>query len=565
MHYKLTDQNESFTLLETDDIEFKKLVVDSLSAFVDNYKFTPQFRAGIWDGKKHFYKIQGNGDIIFPKGLIAYVLKGLKDKEYTYDRITYDHINEPTKEEFDDFVSTLGLPFTPYDYQLQAAYDSIRHKRLLVGAATGSGKSLIIGLILQWMNKEGRKTLLLVPNILLTNQMKADMKDYFGDTEFTRKIVTIGGDNLLTASEKEYVFDGDSIIISTWQSLYNCPEVIEPIEVLIADEAHGAKSDVYDTLISQAVNCTWRIGLTGTIPRNYADKMSILSVIGKSKVYINPQGLIDRGLATPVFIKTMFFNYTTEDRKIVKALKKYPDEIKFISTHPERNDKLSAIIHKLSTKGNVLVLADKIDHIKELILQAIKRKTGINNVVVADKLTPKFIKECYVEGFKIAYNGNIGDKEKEKVQKIIKKEFDKDFDGEDLFSLQDIGVFIIYGGIDGKQREEIRNVIKDHDEAIIIATYATMSTGANIPKLHYIVLASSTKSFIRLNQTVGRGMRKHESKNKVYIIDIVDDLQYKGPRSTKPNYVYKHFQERLAQYRENGYPISEAEVDLISF
>jgi superfamily II DNA or RNA helicase len=104
--------------------------------------------------------------------------------------------------------------------------------------------------------------------------------------------------------------------------------------------------------------------------------------------------------------------------------------------------------------------------------------------------------------------------------------------------------------------------IKKNDGAVIISTYQTMSTGANIPKLHYIVLASSTKSFVRLNQSVGRGMRKHESKEKIHIIDIVDDLQHKTKKTTKQNYTYRHFMERLAQYKENGYPISESEIFL---
>jgi hypothetical protein len=460
--YTLTDLNESYTLLETDDIDFKTKVIDSLSVYVEGYKFMPSYRAGVFDGKKKFYRISTEGNIEFPKGLVGYVLKDLKDhnKEFQYNRITYD-IQEPSFEEFQAFVETLGLPFTPYDYQLQSAYDSIRYKRLLVGAATGAGKSLILSLIMQWMFKEKRKTLLLVPNILLVNQMYQDLIDYYGDCEFTQSLVRIGGEHSLTREEKDLVFDSDKVVISTWQSLYAAPEVIEPIEVLIADEAHGAKSDVYDRLISQAINCTWRIGLTGTIPRNYADKMSILSVLGKSKIYINPQGLIDRGLATPVYIKTIFVNYNDEDRKIVKALKTYPDEVKFISKHIERNDKVSQIVDKLSNKGNILVLADKIDHIKEMITSAVKKRTGIDKVIVLDKLTPKYIKEAYKDGYKLVYNGDIGEKEIKKVQKVLKNDLGVTFLPENLISLKEIDIYIIYGGIDGDQRELIRQTIAD--------------------------------------------------------------------------------------------------------
>lgn len=139
MTYSLADLNESYVLLVTEDYEFKRTVIDSLSVFVEGYKFMPSYRAGIFDGRKHFAIITEDGDIKFPRGLISYVLKRLKEdkKDFQYDRQTYKHITEPNKAEYEQFVSTLGLPFTPYDYQLQASYDAIRHKRLVIQSATG--------------------------------------------------------------------------------------------------------------------------------------------------------------------------------------------------------------------------------------------------------------------------------------------------------------------------------------------------------------------------------------------------------------------------------------------
>lgn len=560
--YTLTDLNESWTLLQTEDYEFKKLIIDSLSVFVEGYKFTPQFRAGIWDGKKHFEQITPEGDIRLPKGLVAYVLKRFKEenKDFTYNRITYD-IQEPTKEEFDQFVSTLGLPFTPYDYQLQSSFDAIRHKRLTVIAATGAGKSLIIGNMLQWFHKEQRKALLLVPNVLLVTQMKQDMYDYYGKNKFTDGIVTIGGDDLLTLDEKEAVFEADGLIISTWQSLYNNPELMENIEVLIADEAHGAKSEVYDTLLSNAVNCKWRIGLTGTLPRNYADKMSIMAALGKSKTYITPQGLVERGLATPVYISTLFMNYSQEDRKVVKALKTYQDEVKFINQHEGRNNKISQIASKLSEKGNTLLLFDNIAHGKRLLEMLITNKFNIPKARLLDKFTPKFIKEAYEEDATLFFNGDITEKEITKFKKVL-KDNEWDYDASKLKSLADFDIYFIYGGVDAEQREYIRNVIETRDSAIVLATYGTMSTGVNIPKLHNIILAASTKSFIRLGQSIGRGMRKHSSKERMNLVDVCDDLQWHTARSVKKNFVYKHFQERLANYMEWKYPITEKEIML---
>lgn len=562
MEYTLTDLNESYSVLETDDFEFKKLIIDSLSVFMEGYKFMPSYRAGIFDGKKHFESITPEGNIRFPKGLIGYVLKRLNEenKEYTYNRIVYD-IQEPTKDEFDAFVGTLGLPFTPYDYQLQASYDAVRHKRLTCIAATGAGKSLIIGNMLRWFHKDSRKALLLVPNVLLVSQMKQDFIDYYGHNHFTDTIVTIGGEDLLTLEEKQQVFEAEGLIISTWQSLYNNPELMEGIEVLIADEAHGAKSEVYDKLLSNAVNCKWRIGLTGTLPRNFADKMSIMSALGRSKVYITPQGLVERGLATPVYITTLFMNYSHEDRKVVNSIKTYADEVKFINSHEGRNNKIAQITAKMSEKGNTLLLFDQVNHGKDLLERLISNKFNIPKARVLDKFTPKFIKEVYHEDATFFFNGDVTESELKKFKKVM-EENGWEYDPSRVKSLSEFDIYFIYGGVDADQREYIRKIIETRDNAIVLATYGTMSTGVNIPKLHNIILAASTKSFIRLGQSIGRGMRLHKSKERMNLIDICDDLQWKTQRSVKQNFVYKHFQERLANYMEWGYPMKEVEINL---
>ena len=564
--YILTDLSESYSLLETGDYEFKRLVIDSLSVFIEGYKFMPSYRAGIFDGKKHFEIITEDGNIKFPKGLISYVLKKLKEqnKQYSYNRITYTSIKEPTKEDFDLFITTLGIPFTPYDFQSQAAYDAIRHKRLVIQSATGSGKSLILSLIMQWQFTQKRKTLLLVPNILLLQQMKQDMIDYFGECDFNNHIVTIGGDSVLTKEEKEEAFADESVIVSSWQSLYRNPDIVQDVECIIVDEAHGVGSGESIASLAQAAEkCIWRIGLTGTMPRNYVDKMNLLSVLGQGKVYITPQDLVDRGLATPVHITTMFFNYSDEDRKVVKALKKYPDEIKFLNSHDLRNNKIAKITVKMTNLGNTLLLFDNIAHGKHLLELLVKEKCQNNKVRLLDKFTPKFIDAAYEPDALMVFNGDITDKEIKKYKKYLANlEEPQEFKPELLKSLSEFGVYFIYGGVEASQREVIRQIVKDKTNVTIVANYATTSTGLNIPSLANIILGASTKSHIRLGQSIGRGMRLHESKNKMNLIDICDDLVYKTARSEKKNYVYKHFTERLAEYLEWGYPLVEKEINL---
>ena len=92
-----------------------------------------------------------------------------------------------------------------------------------------------------------------------------------------------------------------------------------------------------------------------------------------------------------------------------------------------------------------------------------------------------------------------------------------------------------------------------------------MSTGVSIKRIHNIILGSSTKSPIRLQQTVGRGMRLHSSKEVVKIWDFIDDLSRKKNGKvieSSKNYALKHSDERLNVYLDNGYPITSKDIIL---
>ena len=110
-------------------------------------------------------------------------------------------------------------------------------------------------------------------------------------------------------------------------------------------------------------------------------------------------------------------------------------------------------------------------------------------------------------------------------------------------------VFFVYGGVDGKDREEIRKITEKEKDAIIVASFGTFSTGINIRNLHNIIFASPTKSKIRNLQSIGRGLRKGDNKEEAVLFDIADDLSYKS----YTNYTLKHFKERINQYNEQQF------------
>ena len=102
-------------------------------------------------------------------------------------------------------------------------------------------------------------------------------------------------------------------------------------------------------------------------------------------------------------------------------------------------------------------------------------------------------------------------------------------------------VFFVYGGVGADERESIRRITENERNSIIVASFGTFSTGINIKNLHNIVFCSPTKSRIRNLQSIGRGLRVGNNKDKAVLYDIADDLRYKS----KVNYTLEHFAERI--------------------
>ena len=127
--------------------------------------------------------------------------------------------------------------------------------------------------------------------------------------------------------------------------------------------------------------------------------------------------------------------------------------------------------------------------------------------------------------------------------------------GEPLFnlinsnSIIDRHVFFVHGGVATEDREKVREITESEDNAIIVASYGTFSTGINIKNLHNIIFASPSKSRIRNLQSIGRVLRKGSNKTKATLYDIADDISYKSRR----NYTLNHLIERIKVYNEENF------------
>ena len=110
-------------------------------------------------------------------------------------------------------------------------------------------------------------------------------------------------------------------------------------------------------------------------------------------------------------------------------------------------------------------------------------------------------------------------------------------------------VFFVHGGVDTQDREKVREITEKEDNAIIVASYGTFSTGINIKNLHNIIFASPSKSRIRNLQSIGRVLRKGNQKTKATLYDIADDISSKS----RKNYTLNHLIERIKIYNEEKF------------
>ena len=122
--------------------------------------------------------------------------------------------------------------------------------------------------------------------------------------------------------------------------------------------------------------------------------------------------------------------------------------------------------------------------------------------------------------------------------------------GNFLIENLDEAVFIS-GQVKTKDRKE---EYKDHavnDKKITVATYGVAAVGINIPRIFNLVLLEPGKSFVRVIQSIGRGIRKAEDKDFVQIWDITSTCKY----------AKRHLTERKKFYKEAKYPFTLEKIE----
>jgi len=482
---------------------------------VPNAQFSPQFRKKHWDGKIKLLDMRSGKLYV---GLLSH-LKKFADN-FGYSVVLNDDIfpkNNITPENVVGFCDHIkphskNNPIKHHDYQYKGTYLALNRRRTLLVSPTASGKSLIIYSIIRAIMGMGelsdRKLLIIVPTTSLVEQMYSDFSDYSShngwNTEKHCHRIYSGMDK---TSDKR-------IFISTWQSIYDFPkEYFDQFGSVIVDEVHLAEASSIKGIMEKLESCPYRIGLTGTLKDAKTHRLTLEGLFGRSYQIETTKNLMDRGHITPLHIDIAVLKYNKkilddfvrfmkveqdEAKKTRKKFSPYQSEMRFICQLGIRNLFIRNLA--LELEGNTLVLFQFVDK---------------HGVILRDLIET----ECP----------------------------------------PDRKVFFVVGKTDTDAREEVRRIVAKENNAIILASYGVFSTGINIPNLHNGIFASPYKSKVKVLQSIGRGLRKHESKDVFNLYDISDDLKIKDV----DNYGLKHCFERIAIYdREQfEYDITTCEVE----
>jgi superfamily II DNA or RNA helicase len=116
--------------------------------------------------------------------------------------------------------------------------------------------------------------------------------------------------------------------------------------------------------------------------------------------------------------------------------------------------------------------------------------------------------------------------------------------------LGDRAVFV-NGATKATERQEHYDEVAEASDKIIVATYGVAAVGINIPRIFNLVLIEPGKSFVRVIQSIGRGIRKAEDKDHVQIWDITSTCRF----------AKRHLTKRKAYYKDAQYPFTQEKLE----
>jgi superfamily II DNA or RNA helicase len=254
-------------------------------------------------------------------------------------------------------------------------------------------------------------------------------------------------------------------------------EWVKYIDLLVIDEVHMLrKGNKINKLVRDIITPN-KFGLTGTLPESRLDQWNIFGTIGPKLYEKNSKDLRDEEYIGKVSTKILKLKYNNRPEPCENPNDRYRKETEFITKSIFRNKLIGRLCQNV--KSNCLIMVDYIEHGESIYNQVVEQNP-------------------------------------------------------------DQQVYYIRGDVEIKEREKIRGLMETSDNVVIIAISKIFSTGINIKNLHYIIFAGGGKAKVKIIQSIGRGLRLHNGKKELIIIDIMDQL----------NYGIKHGDKRIILYNE---------------
>lgn len=451
---------------------------------------------------------------MIPAGLWLYLVDICKKYNYSLKfeddfacRMTNCNI---TKDEFTQFVDNLfkNSSMTPYGYQVEGIWNILTYKNCCAEISTSGGKTFMTYIMFKFMiEKLGYKHILYVtPKTVLTTQSSAKFMEY-DEKNKVESNWTYG--EIHSKAKKQEKYD-QTIVFGNFQSLCRKKkEFFDKYDVVIMDEAHHGASPSCKKILSRCTNAKYKIGLTGTFPKEGTyENMILQSYIGPVVYRLPSYDLINKEhAATPVYVSVFELKYLEKDK--LEAL--YHLRINKNRDDPTAGGKILEMEQNLARDSKL-----RFNFICKMIMGTTK-----NTLVIFSDIKNEY-------GIKI--------------YEYIKENSDKQ-------------VFYIDGGVNPIVRNDMKEEMENDDtgNTIIVASMNCFTEGIDIANMGNIFLIESTKSDTILAQLLGRGMRNHPNKDKTMMIDFVDDYRY-GQGYYTDNYLYRHGKERQAIYKKRGFP-----------
>ena len=467
---------------------------DFFTFAVPGYQFMPSYRNRMWDGKIRLYNIHTQE---LYAGLLDYV------KHFAEERDIWVGID--FKEDKEKYTKQMVYRYLE-KLNIHAAGEKItphQHQVEAIQKSLNERRTLLLSptasgkslIIYGLVRKRLEEDKGKVLIVVPTKSLVAQMKSDFADYSSESNWNAENYCHVIhSGKEKE---TEKRVVITTWQSVYKLsPKWFEQFTSVFGDECHLFKSKSLTTLMTKLKGCPFRVGTTGTLDGTDTHKLVIEGLFGPVYKVTTTSDLIENKLLSDLKIDCVLLKYPEEECKSAKNFR-YQEEIDYLVSHEKRNNFLCNLA--LNTKGNTLVLFQYVQKHGKVLFELIK-------------------------------NSVKGDRK----------------------------VFFIHGGTDVQQREEIRKLTETQDDAIIVASYGTFSTGVSIRRLHNIIFASPSKSRIRVLQSIGRQLRKSKYKECAKLYDIADDLHWKSHH----NYTLNHFMERVKIYNSEKFNYKNVVIQL---